>query len=276
MATKQTQSEKIDFMSEKLDRAIETIESIHKALVGNIEEGTPGLFTRTDRLEQQQIHSREQWVTARGLMVGIILALIPLTINSCQQRLESTQEHQQIAEVVQEEERTEITPTGTAFTTDTLTPPATPTAEATPIPASSVEIKALSALCWVETRGMGIKKPVACASVLSTVFTRASEKLMSDGTILGTIRWGCRPENTTCQFPAFVSFGCEGITHPCPFDDPKGMVEFMGYVYQYLYGELSGECSGFTYYNVDDLSDSGARCIIRNDNQAMYFWDEEK
>lgn len=266
---RQTQGEKIEAINVRIGIMAEQVETIFTALTGDIKEGKPGLLVRTDRLEQQ-------WGAVRWFLMAIVLALIPLAVNSCQQRLETNQERQVIAEVVQQEQA-ERTPTPTPTRTpplDTSTPSPSLTPEVTPILASAVEIKALSGLCWVETRGMGLKKPTACASVLSTVFTRAYKKLLSDGTILGTIRWECREDSVTCQFPAFVSFGCEGITHPCPFDDPKGMVEFMGYVYQYLYGKLTGECSGYAYYNVDDLSEEGAGCVITNDKQVMYFWNE--
>jgi hypothetical protein len=158
----------------------------------------------------------------------------------------------------------------------TATPfPNPPTLTPTPISVTDNEMTALSALCWVECRGMEDKRADCCASVLSTVFERARQRQMSDGTILGTLRYGCRADTVACQFPAYVANGCEGIVSPCPFDDKKGMGHFEYIVRRYLRHSLVAPCEKYLFY---DLWTSGRKiCTVESDNgQFLIFHNNDE
>jgi hypothetical protein len=107
------------------------------------------------------------------------------------------------------------------------------------------------------------ERPNCCASVIDTVTTRIAKGLMTDGTILGTLRYGCAQETENCQFPAYVANGCAGIVSPCPFDDATGMAYFRQFVDGYFAGILEPSCGGYLFY---DLGLDTPECTIEADN----------
>lgn len=165
------------------------------------------------------------------------------------------------------------TPTHTRTPTATPKPTRTPTPKRTPtptiIPRTYAEIEAATALCWVECRGMEEMRSTCCASVLDTVHTRIEEDKMTDGTFIGTLRYGCEPDTINCQFPAYVTRGCDGISSACPFDDEMGLNFFRRLVRLYWEDTLEPWCSNFLFY---DLGLDEAECEIRADNgQFLIF-----
>ncbi len=178
----------------------------------------------------------------------------------------------------------------TSTATETATPTVTPTltpwlpvevtrgAPTTPIPhiieVNTEEVEWLAALCWVEVRNFGDERPGACASVVDTVMTRIARMEMSDGTVFGTITWGCNEDTVSCQFPRWVVDGCEGIVpQACPFFDTEGMIYFRGVVLGYLTGDIAPTCPGALYYGNQphDLND----CTITAPNGAVEGWHNE-
>jgi hypothetical protein len=129
---------------------------------------------------------------------------------------------------------------------------------------SPSEEKSLAALCWVECRGMLDQRTACCTSVIDTVMTRIEKDKMTDGTIIGTIRYGCGPQTIACQFPAFVTRGCRGITHPCPFDDEEGMKLFGMIVTLYEAGAIEPECDGYLFYGLKPFDKPDCRIEASN------------
>jgi len=137
---------------------------------------------------------------------------------------------------------------------------------------TDADIRALANLCVVEVRGQGAKRDAACVSVVSTVLTRIGARDMSDGSIIGTIRWRCYRDTVACQFPAYVTRGCEGISpQSCPDNYPDDQVHFVIVVYEYtrLLAMTRGACSGYLYYG-SRPSDRGD-CEIAGPNGVEGF-----
>lgn len=133
---------------------------------------------------------------------------------------------------------------------------------------SPQDMEWLSALCWAETRGMAEMRDEACVSVVDTVLTRVSINFLSDGTIEGTITYGCGPGVLACQFPAYSVNGCaqaQRNAHSCPYDDPDGMADFRRIIEQYLMGILAPPCSGYVYYGSRNLDPD--ECVIQGGGQ---------
>jgi len=126
------------------------------------------------------------------------------------------------------------------------------------------EERSLAALCWVECRGMLDQRAACCTSVIDTVMTLIERGKMTDGTVIGTIRYGCTSNNMQCQYPAFVTRGCQGITHPCPFYDEAGM-ELFGMIVR-LYEEQAVEpgCGGYLFYGLKPFDRPDCRIEASN------------
>lgn len=137
---------------------------------------------------------------------------------------------------------------------------------------SDADIRALANLCVVEVRGQGTKRDAACVSVVSTVLTRMERHELSDGTVTGTIRWRCRPGSLTCEFPAWVVNGCDGIrAGACPADFPDDQIHFVIVVYEYtrLLALTRDACEGYIYYGSRDIDRGG--CEIEGPNGVEGF-----
>ena len=129
---------------------------------------------------------------------------------------------------------------------------------------SPEEEKALSALCWVECRGMLDQRTACCSSVIDTVMTRIKTDAITDGTVIGTIRHGCFEDTAACQFPAYVTRGCKGITSPCPFYDEEGLALFEAIVRLYEEKAIAPICSGYIYYGLKPFDRPDCRIAARN------------
>lgn len=143
-----------------------------------------------------------------------------------------------------------------------------------PEPLSDADIRSLAQLCVVEVRGMGEKRDPACISVVSTVFERMERHELSDGTVQGTIAWGCHAGVTECQFPAYVVNGCAGIQpSACPQNYPDAVTHFTIVVYEYLrLRALSdGACEGYFYYGIKPFDWGG--CEIASPGGSEGFHD---
>ena len=143
------------------------------------------------------------------------------------------------------------------------------------------DIDILARLCVVEVRGFGGMRDDACVSVVSTVMTRMNSGYLSNGTVRGTILWGCTAESCI-QFPGYVVNGCAGIQPAaCPWNYPDDIAHFRDVVDSYLRGRWGPGfwCSGFTYYDSRPTSlpagwdwdtytngDDKTFCVIRADN----------
>lgn len=129
---------------------------------------------------------------------------------------------------------------------------------------SSQEIESLAALCVVEAMNMEEARLSACASILSTVFLRTAREILSDGTILGTLRWNCGVGDVWCQFPAYVTYNCEGILPSrCPWNYPDQMEYFRVVVQNILAGLLYPEgCYDYLFY--DSLPGDDRACVIQS------------
>lgn len=130
--------------------------------------------------------------------------------------------------------------------------------------------EALAALCWVEVRGM---KPLvdACLSVVSTVLTRTAYRLMSDGTVDGTITRGCTKDSEWCQFPAYVWNGCEGIKPLlCPYNSPSALAIFRQVVDWFFDRGIRGSCDGYLMYG--SRASDRPECQIDDGNEFLNFY----
>jgi hypothetical protein len=129
------------------------------------------------------------------------------------------------------------------------------------IEVDSQEIDWLARLCWIEVRGFGDHSAGACASVVSTVIERIRRGVDSDGTIGGTITWGCGPGVLTCAFPAYAVNGCAGIEPgACPLDGDPLLIEFRADVLNFLTGGLTPDCGYYLYYS--SRSTETTECLI--------------
>lgn len=178
--------------------------------------------------------------------------------------------------------RPAATPTHTPAPATTLTPASPHTAipyhsslEPGPVPTPSPmvitekEHRALAALCWVECRGMLEQRSACCLSVIDTVMTRIRRGLITDGTVIGTIQYGCGPTTLECQFPAYVTRGCTGIVAPCPFDDVSSMRFFASVVFLYVTNGAEPACAGYLYYGLQDFDTP--TCVITSDGGFLNF-----
>lgn len=130
----------------------------------------------------------------------------------------------------------------------------------TPEPISDADLRALAGLCTVEVRGAGDKRDASCVSVVSTVFERMERGELSDGTVRGTIAWGCYAGAKECQFPAYVANGCAGIQpSACPQSYPDSVTHFTIVVYEYLRlrALTDGACQGYFYYGIKPFDRGG-------------------
>lgn len=144
-----------------------------------------------------------------------------------------------------------------------------PTALPSPQPIPSLtlslqEFEALAALCVVEAMNMEETRPAACASILSTVFLRTAQEILSDGTILGTLRWNCKAGDVWCQFPAYVTYGCRGILPSrCPWNYPDQMDYFRDVVQSIIAGYVyPGGCYDYLFY--DSIPGDDRACVIQS------------
>lgn len=124
---------------------------------------------------------------------------------------------------------------------------------------------ALAALCWVEVRGFDdVVNYDACLSIVSTVLARATYHLMSDGTVEGTLTWGCTKDSEWCQFPAYVWNGCQGIVPAlCPYNSPSTLELFRRAVDAFFYQGRRGSCDGYLMYGVKSFDPP--ECRISDD-----------
>jgi hypothetical protein len=129
---------------------------------------------------------------------------------------------------------------------------------------SQAEERSLAALCWVECRGMLDQRAACCTSVIDTVMTRIERGKMTDGTVIGTIRYGCGPGVVQCNFPAFVTRGCHGITHPCPFYDKDGLELFGMIVKLYEAEAIRPTCDGYLFYGLKSFDRPDCRIEASN------------
>jgi hypothetical protein len=183
------------------------------------------------------------------------------------------------------------TPTQTLFAptqTPTFTPTVRPQPTPTITPTSSIrlvpcgdgdictipdnDVDLLGRLCAVEVRGFGSMQDTACVSVISTVYARMAQGYLSDGTVLGTIIWGCKPDSQTCEFPAHVWFGCKGILpEACAWSYPHDIAHFTDVAQAYIddpkgLKDLVGGCMGYTYYGSLPESIAKSECRITSES----------
>lgn len=127
----------------------------------------------------------------------------------------------------------------------------------------------------IEARDMQDKRGDACLSVISTVFTRMRLKILSDGTVAGTIIWKCYQDTLACQFPAYSVNGCDGIIpQACPDYYPHDIEYFSEIVKNYLSGKR-GNCSDYLFYGMPvDINRN--ECEIKSDNGYVLWWWEQQ
>lgn len=189
---------------------------------------------------------------------------------------------------------TTATPTTTNTPTSTATPTATSTSASLPTPTrigtrhpaptvppptprttilevTQEDLNTLARLCVVEVRGMEEVREDACLGVISTVATRAYNRIISDGTIAGTIGWGCTADSDTCQFPAHVlGSGCDGLLPAaCAWSYPNDIVYFRQIVSNYFEGQ-GGSCAGYIYYGITEQDPP--ECRLESDSGQFLNW----
>jgi len=138
---------------------------------------------------------------------------------------------------------------------------------------SQEEIDGLARLCVVEFRGFAEKRADACVSAVSTILKRMETGEYSDGTVEGTITWGCGPDTIACQFPAYAWNGCMGIqARTCPWNYPSDIIYFRDAVWSFLEGRFppASPCLGYTYYDSSTISSTD--CIIRSSTGQVEGW----
>lgn len=229
-------------------------------------------------------------------MKQYILILVVLILSACQASgplaTQIADSNTAIAQTATGASEWTTTPTASPSLSGTISTPAatytpTPSPQPSPtvtLPSSIVEVpicntsicevpepdeNILARLCVVEVRGFGDKRRIACLSVISTVLTRKNMHIYSDGTISGTITWGCTPENGCLQFPGFVVNGCQGITpEACPWAYPADIAFFQAVAREALNGVVGGGngCYDFLYYGSRDMDMTPDACIITSQN----------
>lgn len=275
----------------RLDTKMAVVDEHHKTLYGN---GQPGLKVDVDRMK-----TRFAWTWTMIASVGVLLGIM--------QGLTGCQASGQLAtQIAESNTRISVQSTYEAMTPDyTATPYPTLTAtdivphntdtpeptitltpwrpvEVTPCGTAICEFpdtdeNILSRLCTVEVRGFGSKRRAACLSVISTVFKRMEMGEYSDGSVTGTILWGCTPEHGCNHFPGFVVNGCEGIVaEACPWNYPADIAYFQAVARDALNGDWeagSAVCRGYTYYGSRDSDMRADACIIESETgqrEAFY------
>lgn len=182
-----------------------------------------------------------------------------------------------------------VTPTVVTPYAPTQVPSATPTVKPTssilpitPCGQSICEISSqdmsdvaiLARLCVVEVRGFAERREDACQSIVSTVTTRMERKELSDGTVAGTIAWGCTPTTVKCQYPAYVVWGCKDIDpQACPWSYPQDILYFENVVYHFLTGRWgpNENCLNYLYYDSRPEHPLDACKIEALNGQYEYF-----
>lgn len=174
-----------------------------------------------------------------------------------------------------------FTPTATAAPINRPTGTPTPTSSIRELPQPETgtyiyeippeDVDILARLCVVEVRGFGSQRASACASVVSTVLERMRRHYLSDGTVAGTIAWGCLPGVIDCQFPAYVVNGCDGILPAsCPHNYPGDIAYFRGVVRDFQHGQVRGQlCLAYLYYGSRNLDMSD--CVVEGNGQREGF-----
>jgi len=258
----------------KQDAANEVSKGHHKTLYGN---GKTGLV--------------EEWTTWKGYAKGATMVMsVAITLLGVWQGLTACQASGNLATAIADgNTQAAITATQAASQTATATADPTPTDTATPtitltpwvptivtpcgqaicvIEDSDEDI--LSRLCTVEVRGFGSKRRAACLSVISTVFKRIRTLEYSDGSVTGTILYGCTPERGCQHFPGFIINGCEGIVaEACPWNYSNDIAFFHAVARDALNGDWdagSAVCLGYTYYGSHDIDNRVDACAIEADN----------
>lgn len=224
------------------------------------------------------------------MLAGLLVALLLISSAACTLILptEPPSPPQMTAGALNSTYEAEATETfaATNIPTDTVTATPSPTATDTPTPCcglgitelptlgtgtyvyevptveplSDGDLRALAGLCTVEVRGAGERRDAACVSVVSTVFERMERRELSDGTVRGTIAWGCYAGARECQFPAYVANGCAGIQpSACPQSYPDAMTHFTIVIYEYLRlrALTDGACTGYFYYGIKPFDFGG-------------------
>lgn len=129
----------------------------------------------------------------------------------------------------------------------------------------------LAALCVVETKSFREKRDDACKSIVSTVLVRAIDRVLSDGTIAGTITWDCKPGDIACQFPAYVVNGCADIrADMCPYNYSQHLIYYIGIVENFIVSDRETSCPFYPFY---DLLEGGVDCRIEENGQFINFHD---
>lgn len=266
-----------------MNERLKVLDEHHKTLYGN---GQPGLVKDVDRINT----TGRVAISLLGIAVAVLSAMQALTgcapVSSPQQTAAAYNATYAAGTatanaifVPTPEYNPTMTPTATETPQPTDTPTPTLTAwapiEVTPcgqaicvLPDQDEDV--LARLCVAEVRGFGDKRRIACLSVISTVLTRMVTRLYSDGTVEGTIKWGCGPETQACAFPRYIVDGCEGIIpSACPWAYPDSIAYFQGVARDALDGEwggTSGVCRGYLYYGSRDLDMMPDACIITSQN----------
>lgn len=132
------------------------------------------------------------------------------------------------------------------------------------------EERSLAALCWVECRGTLDQRAACCTSVIDTVMTRIELGMITDYTVIGTIRYGCGPDTLACQFPAYTTRGCLGIKSSCPFYDEQGMELFGMIVKLYEEQAIRPTCDGYLYYGLKSFDRPDCRIEASNGSWSNF------
>lgn len=239
-------------------------DAIHKEIYGNGEIGLKDDVRLLKKYYEQQISVLKRGALGiLGILVAVTTGVVSEAVKTYYPDLFTRTEDKIVVEVCEEVSiAPAIAPIDTPSPTNTPAPTYTPTPEKFSI--STDEKIALSALCWVECRGMDEQKKSCCASVIDTVYTRIAEKKMTDGTVIGTLRYGCDADTINCQFPAYVTRGCESIKSPCPFFDYVGMDFFETVIELYASGGLDIKCENYLFYGIQDFDTPECRIVSKN------------
>ena len=145
-------------------------------------------------------------------------------------------------------------------------------------PFTDYEAEILANLCIIETRDFAQpERCFACWSVIDTVMTRVETGILSDGTIPGTITWGCNAGDMACQFPAYAVGavdGCAGlIPSACPYNHERDWAERAVATYWRMRAVDAITCGGFLYYGIMGFDEP--ECRIEDEAGVFTNWHEE-
>lgn len=134
---------------------------------------------------------------------------------------------------------------------------------------TGAEVDLLARLLAAEVGGVDGQAQIDMAlSILDTVYWRTEHRVLSDGTVAGTVGW--HSESGIFQFPPCLLWGPDWSENDtCRSDADLDRYRLIVWAYE---AGLRGSCREYSHYH--SLPDKPGQCWIRSDNgMFMTFYD---